>query len=144
MTVAASSPAYAAGDANLAQGHEAYASSESTGTVAADAVDGDLATAWSPTADDQGRWLTVELSAQARVSEIVLDWGTQAPASLFIKTSPSVRGVIWNQTLVPTTAGTSGEQVIDVAQTAQPVGSIRIYVSGPCSLQEFKVFGTAR
>jgi len=146
-SAAALSPASAStntsADALLSQGMPATASSESTGSPAVDAVDGNLNTGWAPASGDQERYLTVDLGSRAMISKVVLDWGAEDAGSFWIMTTPAAVGVIWNQTLVAATPSTTGQQTINIEpEGLKQARYVRIYCSFACSLLEFQVYGT--
>jgi hypothetical protein len=79
--------------ANLARCRPATASSEEAGEYAEAAVDGSVATVWSPTASTAS--LTVDLGKVSRISNVVTTWGDTAPATSRILTSTD--GTTWTE-----------------------------------------------
>ncbi|MFC0532389.1 DUF1996 domain-containing protein [Phytohabitans kaempferiae] len=125
----------------LSQGKPASASSvEGASWSAARAVDGDDRTRWSSAFQD-AQWLRVDLGAQARVDRVVLRWERAYATAFEIQVSPE--GATWNS-VYRTTAGTGGEQELDVSGEGRFVrvhGTKRATGYG-FSLWEFQVYGT--
>jgi serine/threonine protein kinase len=107
---------------------------------AANAVDGNLGTRWSSAWSDP-QWLEVDLGATHAIRKVALDWEWDAYATAF-QIQVSVNGTTWTD-IYSTTAGTGGDQTLEVAGTGRYVrmyGTHRISGYG-YSLWEFQVFG---
>ncbi len=125
----------------LSQGKPATASSvESAGTVAANAVDGNLGTRWSSQFSDP-QWLQVDLGATATIDQITLNWETAYATAFQIQTSANA--TTWTS-IYSTTTGTGGNQTLTVSGSGRYVrmyGTTRAIGYG-YSLWEFGVYGT--
>ena len=126
----------------LSQGRTATASSsQSAGTAAANAVDGNLGTRWSSAFSDP-QWLQVDLGASATITQVTLNWEHAYGKAFQIQTSPDA--VTWTS-VYSTTTGTGGVQNLTVSGTGRYVrmyGTARGTGYG-YSLWEMQVFGTA-
>ncbi|MEU3280982.1 discoidin domain-containing protein [Streptomyces antibioticus] len=134
-------PSAAAADANLSQGRSATASStETAGTPAAAAVDGDQGTRWSSAATDD-QWLQVDLGATASISQVVLDW--EAAYASDYKIQVSADGGSWTD-LRTVTGGDGGNDTLTVSGQGRYVRMQGVHRATPWgySLWEFQVFGT--
>ncbi|MFF0597741.1 discoidin domain-containing protein [Streptomyces antibioticus] len=134
-------PSAAAADANLSQGRTATASStETAGTPAAAAVDGDQGTRWSSAATDN-QWLQVDLGATASISQVVLDW--EAAYASDYKIQVSADGGSWTD-LRTVTGGDGGNDTLTVSGQGRYVRMQGVHRATPWgySLWEFQVFGT--
>jgi beta-glucosidase len=106
------------GTANAALDQPATASStESAGTPASAAVDGDAGTRWSSAAADP-QWLQVDLGSAVPVCQVVLQWETAYAAAFQIQVSTD--GSSWTP-IYTTTTGTGGTQTLDVSGTGRYV-----------------------
>jgi hypothetical protein len=125
----------------LSQGMPTTASStESAAYPAADATDGNTATRWSSAFSDP-QWLQVDLGSQATLSQVTLDWEAAYATAFQIQTSSDA--ATWT-TIYSTTAGTGGNQTLNVTGTGRYVrmyGTARATGYG-YSLWEFQVYGT--
>lgn len=125
----------------LSQGHTVTASSlQGAPWAASNAVDGNLETRWSSAWSDP-QWLAVDLGAAHSISKVVLDWERAYATAFQIQVSDN--GTTWTD-IYSTTAGTGGDQVLQVSGTGRYV---RMYgmkraTSYGYSLWEFQVFGT--
>ncbi|PRY44452.1 discoidin domain-containing protein [Umezawaea tangerina] len=136
-------PRAAAADAVVSQGKPVTASStESAGTAAAAAVDGNDGTRWS-SAFSAEQWFQVDLGAATTVSQVAVNWESAYAKAFTIRLSTD------GSTFTPaysTTTGTGGRQDIAVSGTARYV---RIDLTGRAlpsygySMWEFQVRGTA-
>ncbi|MGK5740973.1 discoidin domain-containing protein [Micromonospora sp. URMC 103] len=143
--VAALSPAGVAPPAQaaptlLSQGRPATASSsESAGTPAAAAVDGNTGTRWSSAFSDP-QWIQVDLGARATISQVTLAWEGAYARAFQLQTSDD--GATWT-TVHSTTTGTGGTQTIAVTGAGRYVrmyGTARGSAYG-YSLWELQVYG---
>jgi hypothetical protein len=136
------SPAAHAADTLLSQGKTATASStESAGTPASAAVDGDTGTRWSSAFSDP-QWLEVDLGASYSIDKVVLNWETAYGKAYQIQTSSD--GSTWN-TVYNTTTGAGGVETLSVNGTGRYVrmyGTARATGYG-YSLWEFQVYGSS-
>ncbi|MEC3997746.1 discoidin domain-containing protein [Actinacidiphila sp. DG2A-62] len=127
------------GTVNAARGRTATASStESAGTPASAAVDGDTGTRWSSGASDP-QWLQVDLGASASVCRVVLNWETAYGKAFTIQVSADAQ--TWTD-VYSTTTGTGGTQSLDVSGSGRYVrmyGTARGTGYG-YSLWEFEVY----
>ncbi|TQS26446.1 discoidin domain-containing protein [Microbispora sp. KK1-11] len=115
----------ACGTADAAQGRPATASStESAGTPASAAVDGNSATRWSSAFGDP-QWLQVDLGSVKTICKVVLTW--EAAYATAFKIQASDNASTWTD-LYSTTTGTGGTQTLDVTGSGRYV----------------RVYGTAR
>ncbi|MCY0937219.1 discoidin domain-containing protein [Streptomyces sp. H34-S4] len=125
----------------LSQGKPATASSsESAGTPASAAVDGNNGTRWSSQFSDP-QWIQVDLGAAAQLSQVVLRWETAAAKAYRVELSTD--GTNWS-TAYSTADSTGGVQTHDITGTARYVrvyGTQRTTGYG-YSLWEFQVYGT--
>ena len=130
-----------AADPLLSQGRPATASStESAGTPASAAVDGNPGTRWSSAFSDP-QWIRVDLGSTATISRVVLTWEGAYARAFTIQTSAD--GTTWT-TVHTTTAGTGGTQDLAVTGTGRYV---RLHATARAtgwgvSLWEFQVYGT--
>ncbi len=130
-----------AADPLLSQGRPATASStESAGTPASAAVDGNPGTRWSSAFSDP-QWIRVDLGSTATISRVVLTWEGAYARAFTIQTSAD--GTAWT-TVHTTTAGTGGTQDLAVTGTGRYV---RLHATARAtgwgvSLWEFQVYGT--
>ena len=130
-----------AADPLLSQGRPATASStESAGTPASAAVDGNPGTRWSSAFSDP-QWIQVDLGSTATISRVVLTWEGAYARAFTIQTSAD--GTTWT-TVHTTTAGTGGTQDLAVTGTGRYV---RLHATARAtgwgvSLWEFQVYGT--
>src|SRR5256886_2971561 len=131
----------ACGSTNAAQGKAATASStESAGTPASAAVDGDAGTRWSSVFSDP-QWLQVDLGATVTVCQVVLSWEAAYASAFQLQVSPDA--TTWT-TVFSTTTGTGGTQTLDVTGTGRYIrmyGTARGTAWG-YSLWEFTVHTT--
>ncbi|MER5640162.1 discoidin domain-containing protein [Kitasatospora sp. NPDC002227] len=134
-------PAHAATDTLLSQGHSATASStENAGTPASAAFDGDTATRWSSAFTD-AQWLQVDLGAPAAIDRVVLTWEAAYGKAYQLQTSSD--GATWT-TIYSTTTGTGGTETLGVTGTGRYLrlnGQARGTAYG-YSLWELQVYGT--
>ncbi|MCY0928153.1 discoidin domain-containing protein [Streptomyces sp. H27-H1] len=125
----------------LSQGKPATSSSsESAGTPASAAVDGNNGTRWSSQFSDP-QWIQVDLGAAAQLSQVVLRWETAAAKAYRVELSTD--GTNWS-TAYSTATSTGGVQTHDITGTARYVrvyGTQRTTGYG-YSLWEFQVYGT--
>ena len=139
LAVLAADPA-AAAPVLLSQGRPATASSsESAGTAASAAVDGNTGTRWSSAFSDP-QWIQVDLGSVRSVSQVVLNWEAAYGRAFTIATSTDAS--TWT-TIHTTTTGTGGIQTLNVTGTGRYVrmtGTVRGTAYG-YSLWEFEVYG---
>ncbi|MER5427092.1 DUF1996 domain-containing protein [Streptosporangium roseum] len=134
-------PQAGAAETPLSQGRPATASSaENAGTPASAAVDGNGGTRWSSAFSDP-QWLQVDLGSTSTINRVVLDWEGAYATAFTIQTSAD--GAAWT-TIHTTTAGTGGDQILNVSGTGRYV---RLTTTGRAtqygvSLWEFQVYGT--
>lgn len=141
LLVAGIQQAGAATDTLLSQGRPTLASStESGGTPASAAVDGNTGTRWgSAWADPQ--WLRVDLGSTANIDKVVLNWEAAYGKAYQIQTSPD--GNTWT-TVYSTTTGAGGNETLTVTGSGRYVrlyGTVRGTGYG-YSLLEFQVWGS--
>ncbi len=124
---------------NLALNKPVTASSEeNTGTVKANAVDGDASTRWSSAVNDD-EWIMVDLEKVAYINSVNILW-ENAYASLY-DVETSLDGTAW--TKVKTVTGSGGEESTAVGSTARYVritGRQRATAYG-ISMWELQVLG---
>ncbi len=126
----------------LSQGKPTTASSiENSGTVAANATDGNSGTRWSSAFSDP-QWLQVDLGASASISQVVLNWETAYAKTFTIQTSATGTGG-WTD-ITPVTTGQAGVQTLNVSGTGEFVRMNGLTRATPWgySLWEFQVYGT--
>jgi hypothetical protein len=126
---------------DIAQGKPTTASStETAGTPAADATDGDLSTRWSSAFSDP-QWLQVDLGQSYNLSNVTLNWEAAYGKAYQIQTSQD--GTTWT-TIASTTTGDGGTDSYDVSGSGRYVrmyGTQRGTAYG-YSLYEMSVAGT--
>ena len=126
----------------LSQGHPATSSStENASFPASAAVDGNTTgTRWSSAFSDP-QWLQVDLGATHTISQVKLDWEAAYGKAFQIQTSTN--GTTWT-TIYSTTAGTGGNQTLNVSGTGRYVRMYGTQRATPYgySLYEFQVLGS--
>ncbi|MET1075045.1 MAG: discoidin domain-containing protein, partial [Umezawaea sp.] len=139
---AATTPAVAA-DVVVSQNKPVTASSsESAGTSAAAAVDGNDGTRWS-SAFSADQWFQVDLGAATRISQVAVNWENAYAKAFTIQLSTD--GSAYAQAYA-TTTGTGGRQAVPVTGTARYVRitlTQRALPSYGYSMWEFQVLGAA-
>ncbi len=124
----------------LSQGRPVTASSsENAGTVAANAVDGNLGTRWS-SAFSNPQWIQIDLGSTAQISQVILRWEAAYATAFQIQTSADATN--W-ASIYSTTSGTGGTQTLNVTGAGRYVrmyGTVRATGYG-YSLWEFEVYG---
>ncbi|MET8388958.1 discoidin domain-containing protein [Streptosporangium canum] len=111
-------PAATAADTLLSRGRPVTASSaENVAFPATAAVDGDPGTRWSSAFSDP-QWIQVDLGSPATINRVVLDWEGAYATAFTIQTSAD--GAAWT-TIHTTTAGTGGDQTLNVSGTGRYV-----------------------
>jgi hypothetical protein len=127
------------GTTNAALNQSATASStESAGTPASAAVDGNTGTRWSSAFSDP-QWLQVDLGSSQTVCQVVLQWETAAGKAYQIQVSDDATN--WT-TIYSTATGAGGTETLNVSGTGRYVrmyGTARTTQYG-YSLWEFQVF----
>ncbi len=127
------------GTQNAALNQPATASStETAGTPAAAAVDGNTGTRWSSAFSDP-QWLDVDLGSTLNICQVVLNWETAYASAFQIQTSTD--NTNWTS-IYSTTTGTGGVQTLNVSGTGRYIrmyGTTRATGYG-YSLWEFEVF----
>ena len=127
------------GTQNAALNQPATASStETAGTPAAAAVDGNAGTRWSSAFSDP-QWLDVDLGSTLNICQVVLNWETAYASAFQILTSTD--NTNWTS-IYSTTTGTGGVQTLNVSGTGRYIrmyGTTRATGYG-YSLWEFEVF----
>ncbi|WNV85942.1 discoidin domain-containing protein [Umezawaea sp. Da 62-37] len=140
LLTAATTPAVAA-DVVVSQNKPVTASSsESAGTAAGAAVDGNDGTRWS-SAFAAEQWFQVDLGSATRISQVAVNWESAYAKAFTIQLSTD--GGNYTQ-VYATTAGTGGRQSIPVTGTARYVRvdlTQRALPSYGYSMWEFQVFG---
>src|SRR5690242_9173060 len=130
-----------AADTLLSQGKPATSSSsETAGTPAAAAVDGNAGTRWSSQFADP-QWLQVDLGVTATISQVVLQW--EAAYATAFQIQVSTNGTSWTS-IYSTTTGAGGTQTLIVSGSGRYVrmyGTARATQYG-YSLWELQVFGS--
>jgi hypothetical protein len=102
----------------LSQNQPASASStESAGTPASAAVDGNTSTRWSSAFSDP-QWLQVDLGATAAISQVVLNWESAYARAYQIQVSND--GTNWSS-IYTTTTGAGGTEALTVSGTGRYV-----------------------
>ncbi len=128
------------GTANLAQGKPSRAfSTESSGTPASAAFDGNTSTRWSSVFSDP-QWLQVDLGSPQRVCGVTLQW--EAAYGKTFEVQVSNDAATWTP-VYSTSSGTGGTQTLKVSGSGRYVrlyGTQRATGYG-YSLFEFKVYG---
>jgi hypothetical protein len=126
---------------DLALNHPASASSsESPGTSASAAVDGNSATRWSSAFSDP-QWLQVDLGGAATVCQVVLNWEAAYASAFQVQVSSDAAA--WT-TIYSTTTGAGGRQTLNVTGAGRylrVLGTARATPYG-YSLWDLGVFGT--
>jgi F5/8 type C domain len=129
------------GTADAALGKPTTASSvESNSYPPSNATDGNTGTRWSSAFSDP-QWLQVDLGSSQTICQVTLNWEAAYAKSFQIQTSAD--GTNWT-TIYSTTAGTGGNQTLNVTGTGRYVrmyGTVRATGYG-YSLWEFGVYTT--
>ncbi|MFE5258602.1 cellulase family glycosylhydrolase [Streptomyces coelicoflavus] len=126
----------------LSQGREAWASSSESGANSPEkAVDGDNATRWSSSFQDN-QWINIDLGSTKAVSRIVLDWEAAYAKGYRVQVSNDRTFATWSD-LYATADGDGGTDTLDVngnGRYVRVLGQTRATPYG-ISLYEFKVYG---
>lgn len=131
-------------DTNLALGKSVYASSyENSGTVPANAVDGDSSTRWgSEFADNQ--YIVVDLGAEYVLSRAEIEWNADAYATAYcVEVSDDDDEWTTVATVSASTGGTRSHSFKAAGRYVRVFCLSRYNAYGSC-INELKVYGTAK
>jgi beta-glucosidase-like glycosyl hydrolase len=131
----------AAGSVLLSQDQPVTASSAKGAAKPAAAADGNPSTSWASAVVSSPQWLSVDLGAISKISNVELQWGSAYATAFRIQTSSNRKA--WT-TVYATTSGTGGTQMLRVTGKGRYV---RIFASEAAArdgyaLAEFQVYGT--
>jgi glucose/arabinose dehydrogenase len=146
-TLGALSAGAATGDAGpklLSRNHPTTASSAAKGHPAKNAVDGKSGTRWASAPGDGPQWIAVDLSGDASLARIRLDWDVSCAKAYELQTSPD--GKAWH-TILSRTAAKGGVENLPVTGSGRFVRALlthrcRTAANAGYSLRELQVFGT--
>jgi len=114
------------------------ASSQLTGSTAANADDDDATTVWECEATDTDPWIAGHLGLNRPINRVDLSWGANHATAYVIETSDN--GTSWNQ-IYSQSSGTGGNESISLTPMSASRLRLRITSGTNFSLSRISVFG---